>query len=134
MKTRIISGTSMCILGLLIAFGPQFLFKACGVEEGSFPLCHWSIQAEIGMGMLIALLGICLTVLSDPQTRFGITVGIFFASIVALLIPHVVIGGCGMMSMACRRVAFPALSAISIAALLGAAANMVYLEIRATAK
>jgi hypothetical protein len=36
--------------------------------------------------------------------------------------------------MACRRVAFPALSAISIVELLGAAANMVYLEIKTIAK
>jgi hypothetical protein len=131
MKKRRLSGSSAVLAGLLIIFGPQFLFKACSLAEESFPRCHWSIQAEIGMGMLIALLGVCLIGLGNPQTRFGLTVGIFFASIVALLIPHVLIGGCGMMSMACRRVAFPALSAISIAALLGAAANMVYLEVRA---
>jgi hypothetical protein len=128
MKNRIITGAAGIVLGLLTAFGPQFLFKACGLMEGSIPRCHWSIQGEIGIGMIIAALGICLIVFTDPKTQFGLTIGIFFTSIVALLIPHALIGGCGMMSMRCRRVAFPALSVIGIIVLVGAVVNAVYLE------
>jgi hypothetical protein len=128
MKNHMISGMAMILFELLIAFGPRFLFKACDAMESGFPRCHWSIQAEIGIGMIIALLGICLIVFINPQIQFGLTVGIFFASIFTLSVPHVLIGGCGMMTMACRRVAFPALSVISILVLAGSAANLVYLE------
>jgi hypothetical protein len=67
----------------------------------------------------------CLIAFTDPKTQIGLTVGIFFVSIVVLLIPHVLIGGCGMMSMVCRRVAFPALNAIGIFVLIGSVANLV---------
>jgi len=129
MKNRIISGAVTIILGLLIALGPQFVFKVCNVED-SFPICHWSAQAEIGMGMIIAALGIALIIFSDPKTRFGLTIGIFLAGIVVLLVPHTLIGGCSMMSMACRRVAFPALSVTGILLLVGALCNMFFLETR----
>ncbi|GHV74818.1 hypothetical protein AGMMS49940_21200 [Spirochaetia bacterium] len=127
MKNNTISGAVTILLGLLIVFGPQFLFKACELMEGSIPRCHWSIQADTGIGMIINMFGICLIVFSNQLIQFGLTIGIFFASIFALSVPHILIGGCGMMSMACRRVAFPALSVIGVLVLAGSAANIVYL-------
>ncbi|GHT51212.1 hypothetical protein FACS1894102_7110 [Spirochaetia bacterium] len=129
MKKRIISG-GVILFGLLIVLGPHFLFKACDIDEENIPRCYWSVQSEIGIGMIITMLGICFIIFADSRTRFGLTIGIFFASIVALLIPNVLIGGCGMMSMACRRVAFPFLSIVSIMALLWSVVNMVFLEIK----
>jgi hypothetical protein len=128
MKNRIISGGGAALLGLLIALGPQFLFKPCGTSGDSFSHCHWSIQGEIGIGMIIAALGICLMVFTDPKTRLGLTIGIFFASIVALLIPNALIGGCNSLSMRCHRIAFPALTVYSILVLAGAMVNMIYLD------
>jgi drug/metabolite transporter (DMT)-like permease len=118
MKRYIISGAVVIILGLLIALGPQFLFKVCAHGEDGFPHCHWSAQAEVGIGLLIAALGACMIIFTDLKTHLGLTVGVFMASIVALAIPHTLIGGCGMISMQCRRVAFPALTAESIVLLL----------------
>jgi hypothetical protein len=128
MKHRIISGAAAVVLGLLIAFGPQYLFKVCESTEDSIPRCHWSAQAEIGIGMIIAALGICLIVFEERKTQLGLTIGILLTSILALLIPHALIGGCNMMSMACRRVAFPALSVVSILLVVSAVANMFFLE------
>jgi hypothetical protein len=79
------------------------------------------------MGLMLAALGVCLLFLDEPKTRLGLTIGVFLMSIIALLIPHSLIGGCGMMSMACRRVAFPALSVVSILLLVGSVANMFFL-------
>jgi hypothetical protein len=128
MKNRIISGAVTVVLGLLIAFGPQFIFKVCSFVEDNFPRCHWSAQAEIGMGMIIAALGVCLIVLDEEKTRLGLTIGILLADIIVLFIPHKLIGGCGMMTMDCRRVAFPALSLIGGLLLVGAVANIFFLE------
>jgi hypothetical protein len=118
MKKAIIFGIIIIILGLLIALGPRFLFKVCGHGEEGFPHCHWSAQAEIGMGLLIVALGACMIVISNPKTHLGLAIGTFFASIIVLAIPHFLIGGCGSLAMKCRRVAFPALTAESIVLLV----------------
>jgi hypothetical protein len=130
MKKAIISGAVVITLGLLIAFGPQFLFKVCVAHDDAFPRCHWSAQAEIGIGVLIAALGICFIVFGDSKTRLGLSIGIFLAGIIVLSIPHALIGGCGMMTMACRRVAFPAITLIGIVLLVYSAVIAVFIEMK----
>jgi hypothetical protein len=128
MKNRIASGAAMIALGLLIALGPQFLFKVCNATGHGFLRCHWSAQAEIGVGMLIAALGAASLLFEESAIRLGLSIGVFFSSVIVLSIPHALIGGCGMMTMACRRVAFPALTVIGFIALAGAAGNAIYLS------
>ncbi|MDR1956365.1 MAG: DUF4418 family protein [Treponema sp.] len=86
------------IFGLLIALGPQFLFKVCGpvspmaAHDGggqTWMKCHWSAQAEIGVGFLLAALGIGLLLSASKDTRLGLTVGVFLSAVLALLIPYV---------------------------------------------
>ncbi|MDR1470659.1 MAG: DUF4418 family protein [Spirochaetaceae bacterium] len=128
MKNRIISGGSVIVFGLLIALGPQFLFKVCPVVDGMYMKCHWSARAEMGIGgPLIAGLGIALIFFASPKIRLGLTIGVFLAGVLALLIPHTLIGGCSMHSMPCRKVAFPAITVISILLLIAAALNAAYL-------
>jgi len=114
MKKVIISGIVIIVLGLLIALGPQFLFKTCDHGENGYPHCHWSAQAEICIGLLIAALGACMIVFTDPKTHLGLIIGVFMASLIAFAIPNFLIGGCGMLTMKCRRIAFPALTAESV--------------------
>jgi len=135
MKKSIICGAIITTLGLLIAFGPQFLFRVCSTSCsccGDIPTCHWSARAEIGIGMLIAALGLCLIVLNDSKTQLGLMIGIFFSSIIALAIPHVLIGGCEMKNMACHRVAFPAITVIGAVLLAVSALYAVLSEFRKT--
>jgi hypothetical protein len=127
MKIRIIGGSAAIVLGLLIAVGPQFLFKVCEAMDGNFMKCHWSAQAEIGVGALIAALGLVSLFFASPKTRLGIIIGIFLSSILALLIPHILIGGCAMDSMPCRKVAFPAITVIGILLLIGTGLYTAYL-------
>jgi hypothetical protein len=127
MKNRIISGGGAIVFGLLIALGPQFLFKVCPVMGGMIMKCHWSSQAEIGVGALIATLGITLVIFASPKTRLGLTLGIFLSAILALLIPHALIGGCASHTMPCRKITFPSITVISILLLIGAALNALYL-------
>jgi hypothetical protein len=128
MKMRIAGGAAAVVWGLLIALGPQFLFKVCEpVMDGGFMKCHWSAQAEIGAGSLIAALGIALAFFANAKIRLGLAIGVVLAGILALLIPHALIGGCAMHTMACRKIAFPAITVISILLLIGAGVYLAYL-------
>jgi xanthine/uracil permease len=134
LKKSIITGSVIAVLGLLISLGPQFLFKVCSGED-TVPKCQWTAQAEIGLGMLIAALGLCLIVFNDePKTQLGILIGIFFSSIIVLFIPHVLIGGCTMMTMACRRVAFPVITVIAVILLITSATYAVFTELKNPAR
>jgi len=119
MLKRII-GIIFTALGLLIALGPQFLFKVCEPKGDMIMKCYWSARAEIGVGAVIAVLGIALIVFSCSKIRLGLVIGIFLSGINALLIPHALIGGCAMHSMPCRKIAFPAITVIGILLLIGA--------------
>jgi len=111
MKKNYITSAIPVILGLLIAFGPHYIFKVC--PSGCCAnLCNYSAHAETGAGLIIAALGLCMMIYTDPKVRLGMVLGIFFAGIVSLLIPHALIGGCAGMAMNCRRVTFPILTFI----------------------
>jgi hypothetical protein len=130
MKNSLVVGAVIIILGLLIALGPQFLFKVCTVHNGALPLCHWSAQAELGMGMLVAALGLCFIVFSDPKTQQRFAIGIFLTGIIVLGIPHALIGGCTAKTMACHKVAFPALTVEGVILLAYSAFMVVFIEMK----
>jgi hypothetical protein len=133
MKNRILSGAGIIVLGLLISLGPQFLFKSCGpvvsqIGGGpSWMKCHWSAQAELGAGALAAVLGLAILLSASREIRIGLLAGVFFSAILALLIPHALIGGCPMSTMPCRAVTFPAVTVLAILLLPVSAGNMLYL-------
>lgn len=145
---KVIIGTIIVILGLFISLGPQLIFKVCDPvmvssldtddccseteasscctpTVNSLPVCHWTARAEIGIGLLIAALGACMIVFSDSKTQLGLLISTFLAGIIALFIPHTLIGGCSSMDMLCRKLAFPALTAESIGLLVFSAIMMI---------
>jgi len=152
MKRVIVCSFVVIILGLLISLGPQFLFKVCPVnmtseetedccadpetssccspDAGSLPICHWSGRAEIGIGFLITALGLCMLIFTDAKTQLGLLIGVFFSSIIALGIPHALIGGCSTITMDCRKVAFPALTVEGIILLVFSAIMIVVIAMK----
>ena len=115
MKKTVIFSTLIIISGLLIALGPIFLFKTCPLGCCAvYPDCLWSRQTELGMGMIITVLGISFILYNDPKVQLGLSIGLFLTGFMVLLIPHVIIGGCVIKSMECLLVTFPALTVLGI--------------------
>jgi hypothetical protein len=127
-KNRVISGAGAIVGGLLIALGPQFLFKLCEpMAGGRWMKCHWTGQAEIGVGLFMAALGVGLLLFASREIRLGLSLSLFGAGILALSFPHALIGGCEMARMPCRVVAFPSLTVIGVLMVVGFAINSLYL-------
>ncbi len=133
MKNRFITGIGAIISGLLISMGPKLIFKLCEADpDGSWAKCHWTGQAELGIGLFIIVLGLFLLIFSSKQTRLGLCIAIALAGILALLFPTVLIGGCAMKDMACQRVSFPALIIIGLITVIGFTYNTLFLLLSAS--
>lgn len=135
MRNRVLTGVSVIVLGLLVSIGPQSLFKVCGpvaAHDGAGPSwmkCHWTGQAEIGAGALVAALGVLLLVSASVGARLALSAAVGLAAILVLALPHGLIGGCGMATMPCRSVAFPALTVLAVLLLALAGGNILFLRL-----
>jgi len=112
MKNTIKGGVG-ALLGIVIAYGPQFLFKACplGCCGNEYPICFWSTQTVLGLGVMIAALSLCMIIFTDPKIHFGLLISIFVTAVIVILIPYAIIGG--MPGMRCYRVTFPILAVLA---------------------
>jgi len=128
MKKSIIFGSIVIALGLLVALSPQFIFRVCSPHSSTYPACHWTAQAELGMGMLIVALGLCFIIFPDPRAQIGLTLGILFASILSLGLPYALIGGCIDTTMSCHKAAFPAITVFGSMLLLFSVFIVAYIE------
>ena len=135
MKNRIVSGAGAIAAGLLISIGPQTVFKLDPqMEDGGWMTCHWTGQAELGLGLLIAALGFLLLLVHSRETRLGLSLSAALAGILVVLYPTVLIGGCSMEDMRCRLITFPALIVIGGLTIAGFAFNSVYLFLSARSR
>jgi len=115
MKKTIIFCVLIVISGLLTALGPVYIFKGCAAGCcSSYPECYWLTKYMLGMGMIITALGLFYIVYNDVKIQMGMTIGLFFTSITALLAIYVLIGGCETKSMECNLVTIPFLTGLNI--------------------
>jgi hypothetical protein len=124
------SGTLFIALGTLIAAGPQYLFKICEQTHGphgGVTNCWWSAQAEIGVGSVIALIGISYVVVKGARALAGLSLALAFNGTLAFLIPNVLTGMCEHAHMHCRLVTLPAINILSLVTVAAAAVNAAWL-------
>lgn len=112
MKNKICSIGSI-VVGLLLAAGPQFLFKPCPTTE-KFMKCFWSCRALIVVGVIFAFVAMLQLVAKEKESRkllglVGLALGVS-----SILIPTVLIGACANPEMACRMHTFPITHSLSV--------------------
>jgi hypothetical protein len=123
MKKRLVFGIPFIAIGLLIAFGPLTIFPVCKVMGTMIMKCFWTARAEIGIGLIIAVLGILTLVFKSPQLRLGLEIAVFLNGLLALLIPTILIGVCEHGRASCQVLALPSLTVLSNILLLVAIIN-----------
>lgn len=104
---KYITGISYLLGALLLWIGPKTIFQVCEATEKKMK-CYWTTRAEAGIGILLAAAGILIIFTASEQVRIGIHRMVVAISVVGLLIPAWLIGGCQNQMMPCRKVTFPA--------------------------
>ncbi len=125
MKNRIIIAAAFILLGLLVILAPTVLFPVC--ESDMKMACFFTKKAEIGVGLVIAALGVIYFFLKNKDIRLGISIAQFLNAGLVLAFPAKLTGLCKMSDMACRVKTYPALIVLSVLLALTAAANIVFL-------
>jgi hypothetical protein len=122
-KNRVVLGVIITILGFLLVVGPWYIFKVCG----STMKCFWTGRAELGIGILVIMLGLLNIAVSSIQVRLGLNLALVFVGIQAALVPTWLIGVCNMPKMNCHAIAAPSILFISVLVTLLALGNVFYL-------
>ncbi|MDR3137221.1 MAG: DUF4418 family protein [Coriobacteriales bacterium] len=128
MQNRLLVGLSTIVVGILLALGPQLLFKICDQEHHvGHSACYWTGQATIAIGIVLVLLGTVYLLFNNAGIRAGLSIGITSALVLTLLVVNVLIGVDPDPMMPCHTTTLPALNVISILSLALAVANTGYL-------
>jgi hypothetical protein len=128
-RNRIIGGLTAAASGALTAIGPQTLFRICDQThhmEG-LSVCFWTARAEIGIGTLIALIGVAYIFFADRHARVGLSLGAAGAALLSLAVANFLIGVDDSPMMACRLATLPALNVVAVITVVLASANTVWL-------
>ena len=112
MKQKITSIGTL-IVGLLLAVGPQFIFKPCPTTE-KFMKCFWSCKALIVVGAVIAIIALLQLIAKEKESKKLLSVAALALLVSAILIPTVIIGGCAKPEMACKMLTFPVTHSLSV--------------------
>lgn len=124
MKNKVSISIIYILLGVLIALAPTIIFPVCSGEMKMS--CAYTEKAEIGLGVLIAVLGGISFFLSE-KVRAGISIAVAGIGILSVLIPTVLIGVCGSSMMKCNVATRPLLVVLGVLTILVAVINTVYL-------
>lgn len=126
MKNKIMITAILLLAAVLYIIGPESIFKVC--EAGDKPMkCHWSVQAETGAAILMLGIAAVYALTKTARERGLLSILAILNSVVVILIPAVLIGGCGMKTMPCRSSTFPAYYVIALAVILVGTVNLLFL-------
>lgn len=101
--------------------------ETMSMGTGMVMKCFYTARAELGIGLLIVILGVLLIIFQSVKIRLGLNISIILNGILALLIPVLLIGVCNGIHMSCHSLTLPSLVVISSILILAALVNTIYL-------
>ncbi|MBU4439883.1 MAG: DUF4418 family protein, partial [Acetobacterium sp.] len=110
-KTALITGISFIIYALALTIGPKNLYPGC--DPAMMMKCTQSLNILFWIGIVIGIIGIVNFFIKANIYRIVASIVGIISGIFAFLIPGVIIGACGMETMPCRALTFPAIYVIS---------------------
>lgn len=112
MNKKLYAGISQILLGALVAIAPQTFAHVCAVKE--MPMaCHYTAQAVLGIGIVIAVLGVAGLFVSN-QTRAGLDIANAVLGVLTITVPTVLIVVCKGAMMHCHMVTLPTLVVLGV--------------------
>ena len=93
------------VMGLLLAVIPQL--TVCPVTEIGYMRCWETAKAMLFLGAVIVIAGAALIFAKKTAMRIGIHSFSAMLSLIGIMIPLKLIGGCMEQTMVCHAVAFP---------------------------
>ena len=127
MKNRIGISLAYVVTGILTALIPTVIFPVCDSSEKKMA-CFYTGQAEIGLGIVIAILGLITVAIKSEDIRIGISISQIANALLVILFPIKLTGLCGMDMMPCRMGTEPALIVAAIILIVISAINILYLN------
>jgi len=120
----------LIILGIVIAISPWTIAPVCEVNGmyaqlasgKTLPMpCGWTARAEIGLGALLAVAGVLLTIAKSNETKriigiFGIAIGVL-----VILFPTYITKMCALADHPCNLLTKPVLIILGVATIIVAA-------------
>ncbi len=128
MKNKLITAITYLFTAILLIVGPHTIFKVCEVMEKPMR-CYYSERAELGIAIILLVTGILYFFTKTNRERLLITIATIPISIVAILIPSILIGGCAMKTMACQAESFPSIYVLSSLLIIFSVFNIFHLII-----
>lgn len=120
MTRKLFATVPAIVLGALIAIAPQTFAYVCKVENGMKMACHYTAQAALGIGVVIALLGV-IGLFVEPKIRAGLNIAIALNAALVIAVPTMLIGVCKGAMMHCHMVTLPTLIVLGILSIIFAA-------------
>lgn len=140
---RVIISLVFVVLGLLVILVPTYLLPVCAPMEVISPVvnvqtpahvtvkymkCHWTGQAEMGIGAVIMALGLLMLLSRSACVRLGLSLSVICVAMLAAAIPTVLIGVCPGEMMPCHMGTLPSLLLLSGLLVVIALINVLYLS------
>lgn len=126
MKNKLFASIPSIILGILIAIAPLTFAKVCQTEGGMHMACYYTGRAALGIGLVIAVLGVVALFVKE-NVRIGLSIAVIVNSLLMIAVPTFLIGVCKSPMMHCASVTRPTLIVLSVLSLVFAAIS-VYLD------
>lgn len=100
-KTNILSLVNI-LIGAFLALTPFVIAPVCGpMDNGKFMTCHYMGKAELGLGILLAVLAFISIILKD-RVKLGVHFSMAMVAVYALILPKTLVATCMHTEMPCN--------------------------------